>query len=220
MKETVKMSRAVCQLEKMYNKINSDKFNGELPLPIITVQSKSGTYGHCSRAKIWRRKTDYTYELNISAECLSIEIEEVLDTMIHEMIHLYCREKGIKEVSRGGAYHNKTFKQLAEEKGLKCIYKDKYGWNTEGHDNDNLTEYALQNDWSEIVIGRADIMNIPTGNGTSLISMGTGTVISTPTSTSSTRKYQCPKCKNSCRATKDINIMCMDCNEQMIKVVK
>lgn len=35
---------------------------------------------------------------------------------------------------------------------------------------------------------------------------------------SSTRKYQCPKCGNSIRATKDVNILCMDCNEQMLKV--
>lgn len=29
--------------------------------------------------------------------------------MIHEMVHLYCRENGIKEVSRGGKYHNVRF---------------------------------------------------------------------------------------------------------------
>lgn len=37
---------------------------------------------------------------------------------------------------------------------------------------------------------------------------------------SSTRKYQCPCCGNSLRATKDLNILCMDCNEQFIKVEK
>lgn len=51
MKETTKMSRAVGQLEKMYNTINADLFGGELPTPIITVQSKPGTYGHCSCAR-------------------------------------------------------------------------------------------------------------------------------------------------------------------------
>ena len=32
---------------------------------------------------------------------------------------------------------------------------------------------------------------------------------------SSTRKYICPKCGNSCRATKTINIICGDCMEKM-----
>lgn len=52
MKETTKMSRAVGQLEKIYNVLNLDFFDGELPLPIITVQSRPGTYGHCSVAKV------------------------------------------------------------------------------------------------------------------------------------------------------------------------
>lgn len=36
----------------------------------------------------------------------------------------------------------------------------------------------------------------------------------------STRKYQCPCCGNSFRATKEIRVLCMDCNEQYIKVEK
>ena len=32
----------------------------------------------------------------------------------------------------------------------------------------------------------------------------------------STRKYICPCCGNSFRATKTINVMCMDCNKQFI----
>lgn len=132
MKETTKMSRAVGQLEKMYNTINADLFGSELPTPIITVQSKPGTYGHCSCAKVWRNKDTEQYEMNIAAEALDVEIEEVLDTLIHEMVHLYCRENGIQEVSRGGKYHNGKFKALAEGKGLVCYKAGQYGWNTQG----------------------------------------------------------------------------------------
>lgn len=38
-----------------------------------------------------------------------------------------------------------------------------------------------------------------------------------PKKKSSTRKYLCVRCHNSVRATKDVNIMCMDCGLQMIK---
>lgn len=51
MKQTTKMSRAVSQLEHIYNSLNTDFFNGSLPTPIITVQSKPGTKGHCSVAE-------------------------------------------------------------------------------------------------------------------------------------------------------------------------
>ena len=72
MKETVKMSRAVGQLEKMYNSLNADFFGGALPVPIITVQSKPGTWGHCSRAQIWQRKNETAYEMNIAAEAVGL----------------------------------------------------------------------------------------------------------------------------------------------------
>ena len=72
MKETTKMSRAVGQLEKIYNTLNADLFGGALPVPIITVQSKPGTYGHCTTSKVWKNKDSQQYEMNIAAEMLSI----------------------------------------------------------------------------------------------------------------------------------------------------
>ena len=80
MKQTTKMSRAVSQLEHMYNALNTDKFDGSLPVPVITVQSKPGTWGHCSRARVWQRKDENTYEMNIAAEMLAAPIEEIIDT--------------------------------------------------------------------------------------------------------------------------------------------
>ena len=154
MKQTTKMSRAVGQLEKIYNCLNADFFEGALPTPIITVQSKPGTMGHCSVAKVWQRPQDSTYELNIAAEVLNFPIEETLDTMIHEMVHLYCRENGIKEVSRGTQYHNGKFKEEAEKRGLECVYTgNRYGWNTKP--SERLVEYALERDWNEIRISRS-----------------------------------------------------------------
>lgn len=153
MKETTKMSRAVSQLEHIYNALNTDFFDGLLPVPIITVQSKPGTYGHCTTAKVWQRKDGGAYELNIAAEVLNYPIEETLDTMLHEMVHLYCRENGIKEVSRGGKYHNGKFKAVAEAHGLTCIPCGQYGWNTTP--GENLVEYALSKNWNEIKIGRS-----------------------------------------------------------------
>lgn len=215
MKETTKMSRTVGQLEKMYNILNLDFFDGSLPLPIITVQSKPRSYGHCSLTKIWQRKDDETYELNIAAEVLMMPIEETIDTLLHEMIHLYCRQNDIKEVSRGGAYHNTKFKEEAEKRGLKCIYNAQYGWNTTP--SDNLIEYALEKGWSEMRIARKMAFNLPP------IMMGGNKEPKEgkegkERKASSTRKYQCQKCGNSVRATKDLYLICGDCMYQMMKV--
>lgn len=217
MKETVKMSRAVGQLEKMYNSLNADFFGGALPVPIITVQSKPGTWGHCSRAQIWQRKGETAYEMNIAAEAVGQELEKIMDTLLHEMVHLYCRENGIQEVSRGGTYHNGKFKELAEKVGLVCVEAGKYGWNTQGHGNDRLTEYALAKGWNEIKIGRESAPSylwVPPTQGTKEQGQGPK-----PERTSSTYKLQCPKCKCSVRATKQgLRIKCMACDEEMLKV--
>lgn len=216
MKETTKMSRAVSQLEHMYNALNMDKFDGALPTPIITVQSKPGTWGHCTVGKVWKNKDSEQYEMNIAAEVLNGELEEIIDTLLHEMVHLYCRENGIQEVSRGGKYHNGKFKELAEKVGLQCEKCGQYGWNTVGHGNDKLTEYALEKGWNEIRITRGTVTGFHGIAGSGTAAGGAGT--RGPKAPSSTRKLQCPKCGNSCRATKAIRIMCMDCMEQMQEV--
>lgn len=216
MKETTKMSRAVGQLEKMYNTMNADFYGGALPVPVITVQSKPGSWGHCTVSKVWKRKEDSTYELNIAAEVLDREIEEIIDTILHEMVHLYCRENGIQEVSRGGKYHNGKFKELAEKCGLKCVKTGQYGWNTTAQGNDKLTEYALEKGWSEIKISRGGMAWLNVGaSGTP--SGGAGLPLTGGKRPSSTRKYICPCCGMSVRATREVNIMCGDCKETMVK---
>lgn len=208
------MSRAVSQLEHIYNSLNADFFAGELPTPIITVQSKPGTMGHCSVSKIWQRKDDKTYELNIAAEVLNYPIEETLDTMLHEMVHLYCRQHDIKEVSRGGKYHNKRFKAIAEEHGLTCVPCGQYGWNTTP--GDNLVEYALNKGWNEILLGRNSLPPAMRTGATGTAQPGTAP--GGGKRPSSTRKLICPKCSQSVRATRKVNILCGDCLLPMVEV--
>ena len=213
MKQTTKMSRAVSQLEHMFNSINTDFFNGELPQVIITVQSKPGTYGHSSRAKVWKRKEDDLYEINIAAEVLSLPIEETIDTICHESIHLYCRVNGIQETSNNGYYHNKIFKQLAEEHGLTCVYTgSRYGWNTVP--GENLIAYAIEKGWNEIQISCNTIQPIKISAAGS-----TGAGKEPGERTSSTRKLICTGCKQTVRATKKVNILCGDCMLPMIEVL-
>lgn len=51
-KPFTKMSRAISSLEHIYNNLNTDFFDGELPTPILTVQSKPGTKRPSSTRKL------------------------------------------------------------------------------------------------------------------------------------------------------------------------
>ena len=67
------------------------------------------------------------------------------------------------------------------------------------------TTFVNEMGWGDIDLSR---------NGTDFISGG-GSSGRTP-KPSSTRKYICPCCGNSCRATKNINIGCLDCSVVMV----
>ena len=142
MKQTTKMSRAVSQLEHIYNSLNTDFFAGELPTPIITVQSKPGTYGHCTTSKVWQRKDGGAYELNIAAEVLNYPLEEIIDTLLHESTHIFCREHGIKEVSRGGKYHNKKFKECFHIKAKMLTPEEVYEYT--GHHIGGVCPFGIR----------------------------------------------------------------------------
>ncbi len=213
MKQTTKMSRAVSQLEHIYNNLNADFFASALPTPILTVQSKPGTYGHCTTAQIWKIKEGNAYELNIAAEVLNFPIEEIIDTILHEMVHLYCLQQGIQDTSRGGTYHNCKFKEEAEKRGLACFKTASYGWNTKP--SDTIISYALDKGWSEICIARNTPASMFPPQSAASTTAGS---INGGRRPSSTRKLVCPNCGQSVRATRDVNILCGDCICKMLEV--
>jgi hypothetical protein len=73
--------------------------------------------------------SDYTkYEISLSAEYLNRGIEEICDTLLHEMIHLYNALNNIKDTSSNYVYHNKKFKEGCENHGLLVEKDKKLGW--------------------------------------------------------------------------------------------
>ena len=208
--------------EKAFHVLNKVYFDGGLPDVVITIQSKPKAYGYITVNKVWADETEYYHEINISAEYINRPIENTLATLQHELIHLYCMENGIADTSKNGRYHNKNFKAEAEKRDLQISYKQYIGYSvtqpTEKFIN-TLREYGLLD--MEISHHRSEYgftQIPPTGtdgsNGTE------GITLKPPAFTkkkSSTRKYICPTCGMSVRATKDVNIICGDCLNTMQK---
>lgn len=100
---------------------------------------------------------------------------------------------------------------MAEAHGLEIGKHPKYGW-TITSPNLELLDFIEQQGWQDLQmvegVNLLDILGtLPKG------AAGTSGRTKKPTST---RKYICPKCGNSCRATKTINIICGDCMEKMV----
>ena len=97
-------------LEKAFDILNRVYFGSALPKVMITIQSRPKVYGYITTQEVWKDEAASYYEINISAEHLDRPIENVLATLQHEMVHLYCMVNGIADTSKGGRYHNKLFK--------------------------------------------------------------------------------------------------------------
>lgn len=214
MKQLTNYQRVSNYLVKVFKAINEEYFDGTLEIPTITIQSTVGTYGHVSVQKLWHNNNAATRELNLSADYLNRPIEDTVATLIHEASHLYALQNNIKDTSNRGVYHNKNFKKIAEEMGHIQISKhDKYGWIITDPTEDTI-DFIIKNGFEDIQlvrglqIGFTGIGGAKAGNG--------GTVPPKTTRPTSTRKYICPCCGSSFRATRALNVLCMDCNEQFI----
>jgi hypothetical protein len=214
MKETIKTSRTAGYLEKMFRALNARYFDGCLEEPIITIQSTPRAYGHVTVAKAWHKKSGETrHELNLGAGTLDRPIESVVSTLLHEMVHLYHLQLGIQDCSRGGTYHNKKFRDAATARDLQISYDSRIGWSIT-EPTEALIDFIVDQGWTDIHMGRDEGYSAR-GTGPS-ISGGSGPAV-TP-KPSSTRKYQCPCCGASVRATKTVNILCGDCMMPMVVV--
>lgn len=186
------------RLEQVFDTFNKEYYNSELERPVITVaqDTTSGAYGWFTTWRAWQETgTEGYYEINICAETLDRPFPETVGTLLHEMAHLYARMNDIKDTSRGGTYHNKKFKEIAEAHGLLIENTQKYGW----------TKTSLKPETFEFV----DSMNF---EGFAI--RRTGLVRSASTKKSSSKKYTCPNCGQSIRATKEVRILCGECSTE------
>ena len=213
MKELTTYNRVTQYLNKIFKAINAEYFEGDLEMPTITIQSTVGAYGHITTSKVWKNENgNASYELNISADYLNRPIENVVATLIHESVHLYCLQNGIKDTSNRGVYHNKRFKDIAENMGHLIIDKhETYGWTITSPSDDTI-EFCLSYGFEDIKISRQTAFSFGGFTG-GKAGNGNAPVPKTK-KPSSTRKYQCPCCGNSFRATKVLRVLCMDCNEE------
>ena len=197
----LKISEIVKKTEEMFDRFNVHFYNSELTRPAITVSPDGGhgAYGWCSIHEIWNASSDKYREINLCAEYLDRPISELAATLLHEMAHLYDLEHGIQDVSNNGYYHNMKFKATAESHGLHIEKHPKYGWTV-------TTLTAEAEAWIKAAIGESGI------NASRLQAAGS-TKGGSKKSINRSIKYVCPICGAIIRATREVNVICGDCNE-------
>ncbi len=93
-------------------------------------------------------------------------------------------------------------------------HHDKYGWSIT-HPGDDLLDFVLEAGLTDILIFRNEYSGFSIPGTGAHNAHGEGSL---PPKKSNSRKYICPCCKNSVRATKTVNIACLDCEIPMVEV--
>jgi len=217
------------EIRRLFDLFNEHYYAGELARPVITIQTNGRerrVMGWCTCDKVWKDHTtgEYYYEITICSEYLYRDVKEICSTLLHEMVHLYCQEKGIKDTSRSNTYHNKRFKEMAESHGLIVTYDEKIGWSSSQLTPEAMTFVEENADKDVFVVTRnrhsaPKPPKQPTGSqedesgGEAEGEPETGTEDGTEPEKpkQSLRKYVCPKCGCIIRASKEVNVICGDC---------
>ncbi len=203
----------------LYEYWNTNYFQNELKVPVITVRQdeRRNSYGWFISREIWTTgETDESSsEINMSSQFMNRSLDKIAETMLHEMCHQYAYSKGIRDTSRYGYYHNKKFKKIAEEHGLRVGNSGSYhGWCIT-----ELTEEA-QNKLKDFVFKGKILYDssyaYDPNNFGSFVVENDEKSKKRVLKKSSTRKYCCPCCCQSIRATKEVYLICGNCKETLI----
>lgn len=150
------------ELERVTDALNNKYFEGQLPDLLVTIQSysKNVCTGWFYPEKWIDEEGNKYHEINIVAEFLNRNIPEIITTLQHQLIHVYCYENGITDVSRKNRYHNVRFKEEAEKRGLVCKKDTELGFIFTGRSKD-FEDYVLTLDIQEVFKLQRKEGNVP-----------------------------------------------------------
>lgn len=129
---------AYSELQQAYDHYNVALFEDQLPQCLITMQRQANCMGYFSRKRFVRVDGQTTDEIALNPENLaSHPITETLQTLVHEMVHLWQYHFG-KPGRRG--YHNREWSKKMESVGLMPTNTGKPGGRKTG---EKMSDYPI-----------------------------------------------------------------------------
>lgn len=209
----MKVSDEVRFLEEAFDVLNQRYFECALQKVAITIQSTPKAHGHFTPWDSWAEGSVTMKEINLGAESLKRPVAEIIATLLHEMVHYYCHVNGIQDTSRSHTYHNKRFKEECEKRDLLISQARVIGYSVTKQ-SESLCRLVSEEGWDDRIKLFRERKSSGKGGGTGKGEPGAD---QKEKKKSSTRKYTCPHCGMSVRATREVKIACMECNNtQMV----
>ena len=195
--------REYTAFEQAYDFFNQALFNGELPPCLITLQRKGRTMGYFSGGRFKARSgPGQTDEIALNPDHFTGQPDlEVLDTLVHEMCHLWQHHYG--KPSRSG-YHNREWAAKMEEVGLMPSSTGKPGGKKSGQ---RVSDYPIKG--GKFLIAAEKLLG--TGFRLNWESVPLSRQKGGSSKRRSKTKYSCPDCGQNAWAKPASNLICGDC---------
>ncbi len=116
------------ELQFLFRTLNENVFYNQFLTPQIYISVNT-------RCKNWSCNpfgNKGQYMITVHEEKLEDDFETIVMNMLHQMIHIFCFEHGLKDTSRNMRYHNKIFYQEGMKRGLLFSFEPTKGYITEG----------------------------------------------------------------------------------------
>jgi len=195
------------ELQKAYDHFNRSLFKDELPPCLITLQRERRTYGYFSGDR-WRNADgETTDEIALNPEHFSSRsIEEVLSTLVHEMVHLWQHHFGRPGRRR---YHNKEWAVKMEAVGLGPSDTGRPGGNLTG---ESMSHYIIKDgpyvkSAARLVEAGFELSWVDRVGGTRRKKTKVFRV-----------KYSCPKCGVNAWAKPGVKLVCGFCQKGLVAI--
>jgi hypothetical protein len=92
---------AYAELQYAYDFYNKELFDGQLTSCLLTYQRSKRTFGYFSKDRFGHRDARKTHELALNPEYFAVvPLIEVLQTLVHEMTHLWQEHFGKSTLAR------------------------------------------------------------------------------------------------------------------------
>lgn len=128
------------ELQQAFDHFNAELFDGALPPCLLTLQREKKTYGYFSSERFVRRSDGLrTDEIALNPAYFGIvPVVEVMQTIVHEMAHLWQQHFGEPGRRR---YHNKEWADKMEAIGLMPSSTGKPGGKRTG---ERMADYPIE----------------------------------------------------------------------------
>lgn len=214
------------ELQTAYDHFNKELFAGALPACILLLDNKDKrTYGYYSYKQFVNDKGIMCDAIALNPQFFAArQIVEVMQTVVHEMCHLWQYHFGDKKSER--TYHNKEWGDKMESVGLMPSASGRPGGRKTGQ---QMADYAIEGGIfltacssllsPEFKISWKDRFSISSeGITLTTVILGVPAEVEVPqvkpggVNKSLRVKYTCPECQTNVWGKPDLNICCGDCN--------